>query len=241
MKIDIVTIFPEMFTSAIESGILAIASKKSLLNLEIVDLRDFTEDKHGQVDDVPYGGGPGMVMKVEPFFNAVKFLKKSRSKIILFSPQGRLFDQDMAHKMAKEEHLILLCSRYEGVDERVRENLVDDDVSMGDYVLSGAEYPAMLFADAVVRLIPGVLGAEGSLLEESFSDGLLEYPHYTRPYEYLKMRVPDLLLSGNHEKIRLWRRSEMLRITREKRPDLFLKLNLSEEDKGLLEKIDKDG
>ncbi|MDI6799203.1 MAG: tRNA (guanosine(37)-N1)-methyltransferase TrmD [Actinomycetota bacterium] len=246
MKIDIVTIFPEMFESATQSGVLSIAQKKSLLELNLVNLRDFTSDKHGQVDDLPYGGGPGMVMKAEPFFNAVEYLKKKggakegRAKVIAFSPQGERFDQNMAYDMAKEKHLVLLCCRYEGVDERVKETLIDRDISMGDYVVSGAEYPAMLFADAVVRLLPGVLGDEESLLEESFSPGLLEYPQYTRPYDFRGLKVPDVLLSGDHEKIRLWRRAMMLKVTEQKRPDLFSRLTLSDEDKRLLEKFEKD-
>ncbi len=243
MKLDIVTIFPEIFKSPIKSGILAIAKKKALLDIRVHDLRDFTSDKHGQVDDVPYGGGPGMVMKAQPFFEAVKALSgeaEIKPKVVLFSPRGARFDHNLAARMAGEKHLILLCPRYEGVDERVIDHLADDLISMGDYVLSGAEYPAMLFSDAVVRLIPGVLGDEDSLLEESFTSGLLEYPHYTRPNEYMGYPVPEVLLSGDHERIRRWRRGKMLQITKEKRPDLFKELFLSEEDKELLKKSDKE-
>lgn len=202
-------------------------------------MRDFTEDKHKTVDDYPYGGGSGMVMKPEPIFRAVRSLKREDSEVILLSPSGDLFNQKIAEELSKKNHLILICGRYEGVDERVK-SIITKEISIGDYVLTGGEIPAMVIVDAVVRLVPGVLGDPDSLREESFQWGILEYPQYTHPRDFEGMKVPDILLSGNHEKIRRWRRKEALRKTFLKRPDLLEKTNLTQEDLELLEEIKKE-
>ena len=207
MRIDVISIFPEMFPGPLGHSIIGRAQERGLLKLVIHNLRDYTTDKHRTVDDAPYGGGAGMVMKPEPIFRAVDFLQcREDSRIILLSPQGEVFNQGKAWELSKEKQLLLICGHYEGVDERVREYLVTDEISVGDYVLTGGEIPAMLLIDAVVRLLPGVLGKYYSLQEASFTDNLLEYPHYTRPPEWQGMRVPPVLLSGHHEEIRLWRR-----------------------------------
>jgi len=225
--IDIVTIFPAMFSGVFGESIIKRAEEKELVRFRISDLRDFTADKHRKVDDTPFGGGAGMVMKPEPFFEAVKSLKSSSKdpalcRVILMSPRGELLNQEKAKQLSKIDHLIVLCGHYEGVDERVRQYLAQEEISIGDYVLTGGELPAMVLVDSVVRLIPGVLN-EGSLEEESFSGGLLEYPQYTRPRDYLGMTVPEILLSGNHELIKRWRYEESLRRTLQKRPDIFKK------------------
>lgn len=236
MRVDIVSIFPEALR-ALEVSILGRAQARGLIRLGIWNLREFTTDRHRQVDDVPYGGGPGMVMKVEPFFAAVEAIAPPggpRPRIVLTSPQGRRFDQRFAEELSREPHLIILCGRYEGVDERVVQGLDAWEVSIGDYVLSGGELAAMVIVEAVARLVPGVVGDEQSVEEESFSSGLLDYPHYTRPAEFRGMRVPDVLLSGHHEQIRRWRRREQLRRTLERRPDLLALEDLNHEDRSLL-------
>ena len=227
MKVDIVTIFPGMFKGPIDESILKRAQEKNLVEIEVHDLRQWTKDKHKTVDDSPYGGGPGMVMMVEPVDKAIRSLlaqqgdSLTKPKVILMTPQGKQFEQKKAQELSKLEHLIFICGHYEGVDERVREHLVDEEISIGDYVLTGGELPAMVVIDSVVRLIPGVLGKEASLDEESFSNGLLEYPHYTRPEEFEGWKVPDVLLSGNHAEIAKWRKEQALKRTQQRRPDLL--------------------
>ncbi|MDO8885365.1 tRNA (guanosine(37)-N1)-methyltransferase TrmD [Candidatus Oleimmundimicrobium sp.] len=247
MQIDIITIFPEIFNCALSAGIIPIALKKNILKVNVHNLRDFTHDKHKQVDDVPYGGGPGMVMKPEAFFEAVQAIAgcnlndlKRFCRVILFTPQGVTLKQKKIVEFSKEKRLILLCPRYEGIDERVRENLVTDEVSIGDFIVSGGELPAMIFMDAVTRLLPGVLGSEMSLKEESFTDGLLEYPQYTRPNNFMGLNVPQILLSGNHAEIAKWRRKKSLERTLKKRSDLLEKVVLTEDDKKLLSEIKKE-
>ncbi len=225
MNVDIVSAFPRMFESVFGESIIKRTIEKELVAIRIWDLRDFTSDKHRQVDDCPFGGGPGMVMKPEPFFQAVEFIQDGNKHLtnrrtLLMSPQGATFSQQKAVQLSKVEHLVILCGHYEGVDERVRLSLVDEEISIGDYVLTGGELAAMVLVDAVIRLLPGAL-KDASLEEESFSSGLLEYPQYTRPREYRNMKVPDILLSGDHEKIRKWREQMSLQKTRERRPDLL--------------------
>src|SRR3989344_6115425 len=227
MKMDIVTIFPGMFKGPIDESILKRAQEKNLVEIEVHDLRQWTKDKHKTVDDSPYGGGPGMVMMVEPVDRAIRSLlaqqgdSLTKPKVILMTPQGKQFEQKKAQELSKLEHLIFICGHYEGVDERAREHLVDEEISIGDYVLTGGELPAMVVIDSVVRLIPGVLGKEASLDEESFSNGLLEYPHYTRPEEFEEWKVPDVLLSGNHAEIAKWRKEQAVARTQQRRPDLL--------------------
>ena len=223
MRFDIITIFPEMFRGVFEFGIIRRAVVAGLIEIGINDLRDYTEDRHRQVDDRPFGGGAGMVMKPEPLFRAAEALTggETESAIVLLSPQGRLFDQSMAVSYAGRPHVVLICGRYEGVDERVVEHLVTDEVSIGDYILSGGEIPAMVFVDAVTRLIPGALGCTQSAEQESFTTGLLDYPHYTRPPEFRGMNVPDLLMGGNHAEIERWRRRKAIEKTLKRRPDLI--------------------
>ncbi|HEY6201035.1 MAG TPA: tRNA (guanosine(37)-N1)-methyltransferase TrmD [Candidatus Binatia bacterium] len=220
----VITLFPGMFDSPLAHSILKRAREKKLIEVGFVDPRDFTSDKHRTVDDTPYGGGQGMVMKPEPLVAAIEAAKKNlkRPKVILLSPQGKLFDQAEAARLARDEEIVLVCGRYEGVDERVKA-FVDEELSVGDYTLSGGELPALVVIDAVARLIPGVLGNAQSPEEDSFSDGLLEYPQYTRPEEFRGMKVPDVLLSGDHEKIRKWRSETSLNLTRARRPDLLEK------------------
>lgn len=223
MRFDIITIFPEIFRGVFEFGIIRRAVEAGLIELQIHDLRDFTYDRHHQVDDRPFGGGAGMVMKPEPLFRAVEALthKATEIRVVLLSPQGRLFKQQVAKDFAEIERLLLICGRYEGIDERVVENLVTDEISIGDYVLSGGEIPAMVVVDAVTRLLPGALGCHESAEQDSFSNGLLDYPHYTRPAEYRGLKVPDVLLGGHHAEIDKWRREKALEKTRKSRPDLL--------------------
>ncbi|HEU4386180.1 MAG TPA: tRNA (guanosine(37)-N1)-methyltransferase TrmD [Blastocatellia bacterium] len=242
MRFDIVTIFPEMFRGVFESGIVRRAAESGLIEVTVHDLRNFTHGRHRQVDDRPFGGGAGMVMKPEPIFEAVDAIGKREheARTVLLSPQGRLFDQQTAKEFSALGQLILICGRYEGVDERVAEHLADDELSIGDYVLSGGEFPAMVVVDAVTRLIPGALGCEESAEQESFSDGLLDYPHYTRPPDYREMRAPDVLLSGNHGEIERWRRRKALEKTVRRRPDLIRNLKLSDEEKRQIVEIQND-
>jgi tRNA (guanine37-N1)-methyltransferase len=226
MQFDVITIFPEIFRGAFEFGIIRRAVEAGLIRIAIHDLRDYTVDRHRQVDDRPFGGGAGMVMKPEPLFKAIEAARGEGEKsVVLLSPQGRLFSQDVAEEFSRKPGLVLVCGRYEGVDERVVEHLVDAEISIGDYVLSGGEIPAMVVVDAVTRLIPGALGCEQSAERESFSrgaqwTGMLDHPHYTRPAEYRGLKVPDVLLSGHHEEIERWRRRKALEKTIERRPDL---------------------
>jgi tRNA (guanine37-N1)-methyltransferase len=221
MKIDVLTLFPAMFAGPLDESIVKRARARGRLDLTIRNLRDWTHDPHKTVDDRPFGGGPGMVLKPEPIFEAVAELANDRTRVLLMSPAGRKFDQPLARELAQEEHLLLISGSYEGVDERVIETLVDDEVSTGDFVLTNGALPAMLIIDAVTRLLPGVLGDDESATDESFSHGLLEYPHYTRPAEFRGMKVPDVLVSGNHAEIEKWRREQAKLRTKERRPDLL--------------------
>jgi len=239
MHVDIFTLFPAMFQGPLTESILKRAQERGLLTIALHNIRDATTDKHHIVDDYPYGGGVGMVMKPKPIFAAVEAVYQS-GPIILLTPQGRIFTQQIARELAQEPRLTLLCGHYEGIDERVREHLVTDEISIGDYVLTGGELGAMVIVDAVSRLIPGVL-SEGSTDEESHSNALLEYPQYTRPAEFRGSRVPDILLSGHHEQVARWRRKQSLKITRQRRPDLFAKLDLSSKaDMKLLKEIEEE-
>ena len=223
MKIDIITIFPDMFKGPFEESLIKKAQDKNIVKIKIHNLRIWTNDKHKTIDDRPYGGGPGMVMMIEPVDRALKELKKAQPKteVILLTPQGKVFKQKLAEKFSKLKHLILICAHYEGVDERIRKYLVDEEISIGDYVLTGGELPAMVLIDSIVRLIPGVVGKKESLIEESFQKNLLEYPQYTRPENYKKWQVPEILLSGNHQKIKTWRRKKSLERTKKRRPELI--------------------
>jgi tRNA (guanine37-N1)-methyltransferase len=221
MKIDVLTLFPAMFAGPLDESIVKRARTKGLLDLTIVNLRDYTHDRHKTVDDRPFGGGPGMVLKPEPIFEALESLATEGTRVLLMSPSGRKFDQAFARELAQEKHLLLISGSYEGVDERVIETLVDDEVSVGDFVLTNGALPAMLIVDAVTRLLPGALGDDESSADESFSHGLLEYPHYTRPAEFRGMKVPEVLLNGHHAEIKKWREEQAKLRTKERRPDLL--------------------
>ena len=221
MEIDVLTLFPGMFPGPLDESIIKRACESGRLRLGIRDLRDFTHDRHRKVDDRPFGGGPGMLMKPEPMFEAVEALRGEKTRVILTSPAGRPFRQEIARELAAEEHLLLICGSYEGFDERVRECLADDELSIGDYVLTNGALPAMVIIDSVTRLLPGVLGDDESSVDESFSDGLLEYPQYTRPAEFRGMNVPEVLLSGDHAAIERWRREQARLRTGQRRPDLL--------------------
>ena len=235
MRIDILCLFPEMFISPFEQSIVKRAKEQAIINMVIHNIRDHTHDKHRTVDDYSCGGGPGMVLKPEPIFEAVEAIKERTNAgeipIILLTPQGRLFTQQVAKQLASCAHLVLICGRYEGVDERVREHLATDEISIGDYVLSGGELAAMVVVDAIVRLLPGALGSKMSLNTDSHTDGLLEYPQYTRPKTYRDWLVPAVLLSGNHGEVALWRRREAILRTAKRRPDLLRKAILSTEER----------
>lgn len=230
LRMDVITIFPHMLDGILGESILKRAEAAGHIQVRGVDLRDFTTDVHRTTDDRPYGGGPGMVMKPEPIFKAVAAVREAGSRVILMSPQGRVFSQALARELAVEEHLVFICGHYEGVDERVRDALVTDEISIGDYVLTNGVVPAAVVIDAVTRLIPGVLGHDESATDESFSDGCLEYPQYTRPADYEGRAVPDVLLSGNHQAVREWRRQKARERTRLRRPDLLTE----EREEGIL-------
>jgi len=221
MKIDVLTLFPAMFAGPLDESIIMRARKAGLLDLKIHQLRDWTHDRHKTVDDRPFGGGPGMLMKPEPLFEAIESLKRESTKVILLSPSGRKFNQAIARELAEQKDLLLVTGHYEGFDERVREGLADDELSIGDYVLTNGALPAMVVIDAVTRLLPGVLGDDDSSRDESFSHGLLEYPQYTRPAEFRGMRVPEVLMNGNHAEIEKWRVEQAKLRTKEQRPDLL--------------------
>jgi tRNA (guanine37-N1)-methyltransferase len=221
VKIQILTIFPDVCRSVFNESILKRACEKNLATLEAVDLRRWTSDRHRTVDDAPYGGGPGMVMKIEPIDQALSEIRSSDSKVILMSPQGRCFSDQIARELAQETDLIFLCGHYEGIDQRVADHLVDDEISIGDYVLTSGVLPALVITDAVVRLIPGVLGDDQSAEQDSFAEGILDHPHFTRPSEYKGWKVPDVLLSGNHKAIAEWRKETALATTIKRRPDLI--------------------
>ena len=226
IRFDVLSIFPEMLVSPLSYSLLKKAQEKGLLSVNLHDIRTWAEDKHKMTDDAPYGGGCGMVMKVEPVEKALKAVKGStdNSLVLLMTPQGETFNQKIAAELSGKEQIIIICGRYEGVDERIREHLVDREISIGDYILTGGELSALVVIDAVSRLVPGVLGNEESLVSESFSSGLLEYPQYTRPAEYNGWRVPDVLASGNHAEIELWKKKESLQRTYKRRPDLLSKI-----------------
>ena len=221
MRIDVFTIFPGILEGPLRESLLGKAIEAGLIDVKVHDLRDHTADRHRQVDDEPYGGGPGMVMKAEPVFGAVESLGEGTKRVILLSPAGRRLDQTLVRELAAEPWLVLVCGRYEGVDERVVEGLPAEEISIGDYVLSGGELPALVVLEAVSRLVPGVVGREESLRQESFEDGVLDHPHYTRPAEFRGMRVPEILLSGDHARIAEWRRRTAEEKTRRNRPDLL--------------------
>ncbi len=234
MRIDILTLFVEMFDGFLSTSIVGRAIQRELVDIHRTNIRDFARDKYGSVDDAPYGGGPGMVLMCHPFFDAVEDVRKQaepQGKVILLTPQGRPLKQNIVEELAGEDRLILLAGHYEGFDERIRQGLADDEISVGDYVLSGGELPAMTLIDAIVRLLPGALGKDESTHEESFAAGLLEYPQYTRPREFNGMEVPEVLLNGNHAKIDQWRRDQAEQRTKERRPDLWaLKQNEESND-----------
>ena len=238
MKFDVLTLFPEMFEPLKES-IIKRASEKDLINITLTNIRDFSEDKHGHVDDTPYGGGAGMLMKPDVVLRAVNAVKKENSKVVYLTPSGKTLNQNKVKELAKLDHLILLCGHYEGIDQRVIDKVVDEEISIGDYVLTGGELPAMVLIDSISRYIPGVI-AESSTDEESFSDGLLEYPQYTRPEVFEGERVPEVLLSGHHENIRKWRREKSLEITFKKRPELLENVVLTDKEKDYIEKVKKE-
>ncbi|WP_088547339.1 tRNA (guanosine(37)-N1)-methyltransferase TrmD [Paenibacillus aquistagni] len=260
MRIDVLTLFPEMCEGVFSSSIMGRARDKGIVELNALNFRPFSTNKHSTVDDYPYGGGGGMVLKPEPIFAAVEHVmaeadchaasketegesegstvsSRSKPRVILMCPQGETFTQKKAEELAKEEHLIFICGHYEGYDERIREHLVTDELSIGDYVLTGGELPAMTIADAVVRLLPGVLGNETSAVTDSFSTGLLEYPHYTRPVDFRGWSVPDVLMSGHHANIEAWRREQSLKRTFMRRPDLLLGMELSKQDQAILRRL----
>ncbi|MGQ9557244.1 MAG: tRNA (guanosine(37)-N1)-methyltransferase TrmD [Desulfurispora sp.] len=240
MLINILTLFPAMFSGPFDDSIIKRARLSGHLTINLVNIRDFSTNKHHTVDDTPYGGGAGMVMGPEPIFRAVEQVRRQASspgRLIYMSPAGRVLTQPLVRQLAQEEHLIILCGHYEGIDERVREVLVDEEISIGDYVLTGGELPAMVLVDAVARFVPGVLGKQDSAQEESFSDGLLEYPHYTRPRSFRGLEVPEVLLSGHHENIRLWRRRQSLLRTLAARPELLKEASLTAEDKKILRRV----
>lgn len=242
MRVDVVTIFPEMVRGAAAWSILGRAQERGIIQLNAVDLREFTDDRHRTTDDAPFGGGAGMVMKPEPIFRAVEHLlaEGGPARVVLTSPRGRLYNQSWAEELAKEPHLIILCGRYEGVDDRVCRSLVTDELSIGDYVLTGGELAALVVLDSVVRLLPGALGDEESAVHESFSSGLLEHPHYTRPAEYRGMCVPEVLVTGDHEAVHRWRRKESLRTTWLRRPELLTRAPLTPKDRELLEELRRE-
>ncbi len=235
MKFDVLTLFPEMF-EPIKQSIIGRAQEKELVDINIINIRDFSKDKHKKVDDTPYGGGAGMVMRADVVHDAISSVKDKNTKVIYLTPQGKLLNQQIVQDLKKEEHLVLLCGHYEGIDQRVIDEDVDLEISIGDYVLTGGELPAMVLIDAVSRYVDGVL-SEGSTEEESFSKGLLEYPQYTRPEEFKGRKIPDVLLSGHHQNIRTWRRNKALENTLNKRPELLKNAKLSEEDNKYLNKI----
>jgi tRNA (guanine37-N1)-methyltransferase len=249
MRIDILTLFPRIFAGPLEESIIGKARERGLLSVQVHDIRNYASGKHRQADDAPYGGGPGMVLMPDPVYKAVDDVlgksgqksSKSKPKVILMSPSGQVLSQQKAIKLSKEEYLLIICGRYEGVDDRVREKLSAEEISIGDYVLTGGEIPAMVLLDSVVRQVPGVVGEDDSLKSESFYEGLLDHPSYTRPEKWEGMSVPEVLVSGDHEKVRQWRRKESLRRTFQKRPDLLASADLSKEDAQFLKEVILEG
>ncbi|HEC99803.1 MAG TPA: tRNA (guanosine(37)-N1)-methyltransferase TrmD [Proteobacteria bacterium] len=241
MIFDILTIFPQLPSSVLAEGILGKAVKEGKVTVRVINLRDYTTDKHQVTDDRPYGGGEGMVMKPEPIYQAIQAMKAedAGTRVVLLSPQGRLYTQAVAREMSTYNHLFIICGRYEGIDERIL-HFVDDEISIGDYVLSGGELAALVLIESTSRLLPGVLGSPDSAARDSFMDGLLKYPQFTRPQVWQELEVPSVLLSGDHEKIALWRRKEALKQTLLKRPDMLKTANLSDGDRRLLEEIERE-
>lgn len=242
MIFDVLTLFPTIIHAYTGESIIKRAIEKEIITVNVYNIRDYTKDKHRQVDDYPYGGGSGMILKIEPLYNAITEINRDSKErhTILFSPEGRLFTQKVAEEFSNiYDHLLLICGRYEGIDERIK-HFIDEEISVGDYILTGGELPALVIIDAITRLLPGVLGDENSSREESFTTGLLEYPQYTRPVEFKGMNVPEILLSGNHKLIKRWKRKEALRRTLKNRPDLLKKIELSEEDRELLKEIKEE-
>jgi tRNA (guanine37-N1)-methyltransferase len=239
MRFDVLSIFPEMLQSPLSYSLLKKAQEKGLINICLHDIRRWAEDKHKMTDDAPYGSGCGMVMKVEPVERALAEIKDTKLNplVVLMTPQGEIFNQKVASQLTRERQIIIICGKYEGIDERIREHLADREISIGDYILTGGELSALVLIDAVSRLLPGVLGNDNSAFSESFSQGLLEYPQYTRPAEYKGWRVPEILLSGNHAQIESWRKRKSLKRTYQRRPDLLEKAELSAEDREYLQKI----
>ena len=243
MNYHVLTLFPDMINNAINESITGRAIAKQLINVETVNIRDFSGNKHGQIDDYPYGGGAGMLIQAPPVYRSYKSIAdrlNKKPRVIYTTPQGKTFNQKIARELAKEDDLIFLCGHYEGIDERVLELIVTDNVSIGDYVLTGGELPTLVMMDAVSRLVPGVLGSEVSSQFESFYDNLLEYPQYTRPPEFEGMKVPDILLSGNHKLVDEWRRSESIKRTFFRRPDLLKEANLTDKEKKFVEELEKN-
>jgi len=243
MLIDVITIFPALVEAVLGEGVVARARARGTVDIRVRDLREFTDDRHRTVDDVPFGGGPGMVMKAEPFFRAVEAVAAERgdpSAVVLMTPQGRPFTQATAERLSRLERLVLLCGRYEGVDERVAEALVTDELSIGDYVLTGGELPAMVVLDAVVRLVPGVVGDAGSVAADSFAGGLLDHPHYTRPAVVRGLAVPEVLTSGHHGRIERWRREQRVRRTLERRPDVMVREALGPDERAIAERLTRE-
>ena len=243
MKFDIVTIFPRMVEAGLAEGVISRGVDRGLLDIKVHDLRDYTADRHRSVDDVPYGGGPGMVMKPEPLARAVEDIRARRGDpdtVVLLSPQGRRFTQAEAARMSALRHVVLLCGRYEGMDERIRTLVATEELSIGDYVLSGGELPALVIVDAISRLVPGVVGDTRSVEQDSFSRGLLDYPHYTRPSEFSGAKVPEVLMSGHHEQVRRWRKKTAIQRTLERRPELLDTAAMDDEERALLDEIRKE-
>jgi tRNA (guanine37-N1)-methyltransferase len=243
MKIDFMTLFPEMFNGVLNESILKKAQEKEAVQFRIINFRDYSSNKHNNVDDYPYGGGAGMVLQPQPIFDAVEDIERqtdTKPKVILVCPQGERFTQAKAEQLATEDHLLFICGHYEGYDERIREHLVTDEISIGDFVLTGGELASMVIADSVVRLLPGVLGNEDSPVLDSYSSGLLEHPHYTRPADFRGMKVPEVLLSGNHKRIEEWREQESLRRTFTRRPDLLETYPLTDKQKSLIKQWENE-
>ncbi|MBC8590489.1 tRNA (guanosine(37)-N1)-methyltransferase TrmD [Wansuia hejianensis] len=237
MKIDILTLFPDFFSNLSSWSIIGRAIGEGIIDINYIDIRSFSKNKHRKVDDYPFGGGPGMVMTPQPLFDAINSVKSNSSRIIYLSPQGKKLNQKLVNELSSEDHLVLLCGHYEGIDNRIIDNYIDEEISIGDYVLTGGEIPAMVLMDSIIRLLPGVLSSEESYSDESHFDGLLEHPQYTRPREFQGLKVPEILLSGNHEKIKEWRYYESLKATFLKRPEILEKLELSEEDRKFITSI----